>query len=498
MSCRTPRGSTARTSAWLSGGSCPYWADGYQLARCRRPLQCLGSGARADRRRADSCNPRPVRRAVGHPASRHAPLARLRRRTDAHHRSAKGSGGPRRFGCRRVPTSSARPYRASVSRGPRHLEGGSRPRVAAAMSALMEGWAAALRRARQRLRHRRARTTWASAFRMSCWGCPPDDGGCRTFPTESISRPSALGSDASLPKAAPSSSRSGLPGGAGTRPQTVAYGLNDSPRGSGGWIVERSDRAWSDCDGDVERRMSHDDMLNDITVYSVTQTANSAARIYYEAMHGGEYVPLTKRIEVPTGCALFPKETVRAPRAWADMQPGTSAAGPRWNIAATSPLSSSRKPSSTTFEPSFANCADHRPCLGRPCYDCDRLRLRPRRRLTSRSTSAGIYDRLREDFPCYHNETLGFYAVSRFRDVWDVIGGPRGTWSSRSRGVRRGGVGPAAIHLHDSAAPRPIARARVARLHPWPGCGSGLEKPDPRGRRPTRGCDGQEGPFPLQ
>ena len=52
-----------------------------------------------------------------------------------------------------------------------------------------------------------------------------------------------------------------------------------------------------------------------------TQTANSAARSYYEAMHGGEYVPLAQRIEVPTGCAVFPKETVRAPRAWAAPEP---------------------------------------------------------------------------------------------------------------------------------------------------------------------------------
>ena len=88
-------------------------------------------------------------------------------------------------------------------------------------------------------------------------------------------------------------------------------------------------RAWSDCDGDVESAISRDDMLNDITVYWVTQTANSAARIYYEAMHGGEYAPLTQRIEVPTGCALFPKETVRAPRAWADAA---------WNIRRWTPM----------------------------------------------------------------------------------------------------------------------------------------------------------------
>lgn len=103
----------------------------------------------------------------------------------------------------------------------------------------------------------------------------------------------------------------------GTRPQTLGYALNDSPAGLAGWIVEKF-RAWSDCDGDVETAITRDEMLTDITVYWVTQTANSSARIYYEAMHGGEYAPLPTRIEVPTGCAIFPKETVRAPRSWAE------------------------------------------------------------------------------------------------------------------------------------------------------------------------------------
>src|SRR4029077_11992997 len=77
-------------------------------------------------------------------------------------------------------------------------------------------------------------------------------------------------------------------------------------------------RAWSDCDGDVESAISRDDMLRNITVYWITQTANSSFRIYLEAMRAGEFQPIAQRINVPTGCAIFPKETVRAPRAWAE------------------------------------------------------------------------------------------------------------------------------------------------------------------------------------
>ena len=102
-----------------------------------------------------------------------------------------------------------------------------------------------------------------------------------------------------------------------TRPQTLAYGLTDSPAGLAGWIVEKL-RAWSDCGGDLESAIDRDDILANITMYWVTGTANSAARIYLEAMRAGQLQPIASRIEVPTGCAIFPKETVRSPRAWAD------------------------------------------------------------------------------------------------------------------------------------------------------------------------------------
>jgi microsomal epoxide hydrolase len=103
----------------------------------------------------------------------------------------------------------------------------------------------------------------------------------------------------------------------GTRPQTLAYGLNDSPAGLAGWMVEKF-QAWSDCDGDLESAIGRDDVLADITLYWVTGTANSASRIYLEAMRAGQFQPIAERIEVPTAAAIFPKETVKAPRPWAE------------------------------------------------------------------------------------------------------------------------------------------------------------------------------------
>ena len=66
----------------------------------------------------------------------------------------------------------------------------------------------------------------------------------------------------------------------GTRPQTLGYALDDSPAGLCAWIVEKF-RAWSDCDGDVERSFTKDQLLN-ITVYWVTETGIVGARIYWE------------------------------------------------------------------------------------------------------------------------------------------------------------------------------------------------------------------------
>jgi microsomal epoxide hydrolase len=100
----------------------------------------------------------------------------------------------------------------------------------------------------------------------------------------------------------------------GTKPQTVGYALNDSPVGLAAWIVEKF-RTWCDCGGDVEKKFSKDELLTNITIYWVTQTPTSAARYYYEGRHTPGR-PADVRIEVPTGCAVFPKELFYSPRSW--------------------------------------------------------------------------------------------------------------------------------------------------------------------------------------
>ena len=96
----------------------------------------------------------------------------------------------------------------------------------------------------------------------------------------------------------------------GTKPQTLGYALNDSPVGLAGWIVEKW-RAWSDCDGDVERSYTKDELLTNVMIYWVTQTINSSVRLYRE--NRGEF-GRTGRIETPTAVAMFPKEISHPPR----------------------------------------------------------------------------------------------------------------------------------------------------------------------------------------
>jgi epoxide hydrolase len=102
----------------------------------------------------------------------------------------------------------------------------------------------------------------------------------------------------------------------GTKPQTIGYALDDSPAGLAGWIVEKF-RAWSDCDGDVERRFTKDQLLDNVMLYWLTGTAHSAGRLYYEAEQTSGFVPGT-RVEVPVGVAAFPAEIIRPPRHWAE------------------------------------------------------------------------------------------------------------------------------------------------------------------------------------
>ena len=110
----------------------------------------------------------------------------------------------------------------------------------------------------------------------------------------------------------------------GTRPQTLADSLNDSPAGLAGWMVEKFQR-WSDCEGDVERRFTKDELLTNITTYWVTETIGSSILPYYDFTHAGALRWMMEKAKewtgsskVPTGFALFPKDLPHPPRRWAE------------------------------------------------------------------------------------------------------------------------------------------------------------------------------------
>lgn len=106
-----------------------------------------------------------------------------------------------------------------------------------------------------------------------------------------------------------------------TRPQTLSYAMMDSPVGIAAWLVEKFN-AWSDTKGDdIESAHSKDDLLTNIMVYITTRTFNTASWIYYgRREEGGRYFSKTgQRVEVPTACAVFPKELLEwSPRSYAE------------------------------------------------------------------------------------------------------------------------------------------------------------------------------------
>jgi microsomal epoxide hydrolase len=104
-----------------------------------------------------------------------------------------------------------------------------------------------------------------------------------------------------------------------TRPQTLGVALNDSPAGLLAWIVEKF-RVWSDCDGDPLNAFSRDQLLTNVTLYWLTQTITSSARLYYECRRSGLWEERLATVRVPTGVARYPKEVLRFPRAWIERQ----------------------------------------------------------------------------------------------------------------------------------------------------------------------------------
>ncbi|PCJ52050.1 MAG: multidrug MFS transporter [Candidatus Hydrogenedentota bacterium] len=103
----------------------------------------------------------------------------------------------------------------------------------------------------------------------------------------------------------------------GTKPQTLGYGLTDSPAGLAAWIVEKF-RTWSDCNGDVESRFTKDELLTSIMIYWINENIASSTRLYYETYKAKHSGPPKEYVEAPTACAVFPKELSRLPRSWAE------------------------------------------------------------------------------------------------------------------------------------------------------------------------------------
>jgi len=98
-----------------------------------------------------------------------------------------------------------------------------------------------------------------------------------------------------------------------TRPQTLGYGLVDSPAGQAAWIVEKF-YAWTDCDGHPEHVLTKDELLDNVMLYWLTASAASSARLYWEVVNGGRRLD---PVVVPSGISVFPKEIYRASRRWA-------------------------------------------------------------------------------------------------------------------------------------------------------------------------------------
>ena len=99
-----------------------------------------------------------------------------------------------------------------------------------------------------------------------------------------------------------------------TKPQSLGYALHDSPVGLCAWIAEKFQR-WTDCDGEIRNAVSWDTLLTNISWYWFSGSITSSMRLYYE--HRQHKDPV-RRIEVPTGAAIYPVELLRPPRAWVE------------------------------------------------------------------------------------------------------------------------------------------------------------------------------------
>ncbi|MFP6807462.1 MAG: epoxide hydrolase [Pseudomonadales bacterium] len=103
----------------------------------------------------------------------------------------------------------------------------------------------------------------------------------------------------------------------GSKPQTLGYGLNDSPAGLAGWITEKF-HSWTHHTGHLEDAISRDELLTNIMIYWVTQSITSSTRLYFESAHANNNMFADGKIKTPTGCTMFPGELYQPPRVWAE------------------------------------------------------------------------------------------------------------------------------------------------------------------------------------
>ena len=101
-----------------------------------------------------------------------------------------------------------------------------------------------------------------------------------------------------------------------TRPQTLAFGLADSPVGLASWIIEKFYN-WSDCGGDLASLFPLDDLIDNLMIYWMTGTIGSSVRHYYEYRLRGSELRRGDRVTPPAAVLTLPKELARPPREWA-------------------------------------------------------------------------------------------------------------------------------------------------------------------------------------
>jgi pimeloyl-ACP methyl ester carboxylesterase len=110
----------------------------------------------------------------------------------------------------------------------------------------------------------------------------------------------------------------------GTRPQTIAAGLNDSPAALAAWIIEKF-QAMNDCEGDVDKCFGRDKLLTNLMLYWVTESIASSFLPYYNVLNAGPTTWITEKLkdwtgskEVPAAFAMFPRDNSHTPREWAE------------------------------------------------------------------------------------------------------------------------------------------------------------------------------------